>query len=147
MTIDWNKPQPAPKALWNLVKTQFPRARFLGIYNNRPVRGKKKPSTHAEGRALDIGLFVTHKTEKQIGDGLFQLFIRQSSELGLHHVIWNKQIWSSSKGGPRKYTGVNPHTDHVHLAFTRSASQKVLFPKTKLELSVLRTGLEELKIR
>lgn len=33
------------------------------------------------------------------------------------YVIWNRQIWSRSKDfKPRKYTGDNPHTDHIHVS-------------------------------
>lgn len=33
------------------------------------------------------------------------------------YVIWNRQIWSRSKDWkPRKYTGSNPHTDHIHVS-------------------------------
>jgi hypothetical protein len=62
----------------------------------------------------------------------------------LDHVIWNRQIWSSARGGPRPYTGVSPHTDHVHVAFTRAGSQNTTFPRTLLDIAILRTGLEEL---
>lgn len=33
------------------------------------------------------------------------------------YVVWNRQIWSASKDfKPRKYTGSNPHTDHIHVS-------------------------------
>lgn len=144
MAIDWNKPQPAPKALWKIVKRNFPSARFLGIYNKRNVAGTKKPSSHSDGRALDIGLLVSRSREKEIGDGLFALFIKNAKELGLHHVIWNKKIWSTTRGGPRAYKGANSHRDHIHLAFTRAASQKTKFPKTAFAIAVLRSGIEDL---
>src|SRR5262245_49452141 len=37
MAINWNQPQPAPRALWGLVHVNFPQTRFLGIYNPRNV--------------------------------------------------------------------------------------------------------------
>jgi hypothetical protein len=49
-----------------------------------------------------------------------------------------------NRGGPRTYTGVNPHTDHVHVAWTRAGSQKTSFPRFVLHLAELRTGLEDL---
>jgi len=144
MAINWNQPQPAPRALWAMVKASFPQTRFLGIYNQRNVAGTNVPSTHAEGRALDIGLLVSRPGEKGLGDQLFQLFIRNAVELGLDHVIWNRQIWSTARGGPRAYTGVSPHTDHVHVAFTRDGSQRINFPRTLLDIAILRTGMEDL---
>src|SRR4051812_48835084 len=89
MPPNWNGPQPAPKALWNLVHSNFRQTRFLGIYNRRNVAGTNTPSTHAEGRALDIGLSALVAREKDLGDQLFELFIRNSDELELDHVIWN----------------------------------------------------------
>ena len=126
------------------MHVNFAKARNLGIYNPRNVAGTNTPSAHAEGRALDIGLLVTRPGEKLIGDELFQLFIRNSIELGLDHVIWNRQIWSQVHPRPRPYLGQNPHTDHVHVAFTREGSQRTGFPRTILDIAILRTNLEEL---
>jgi hypothetical protein len=144
MSIDWNKPQPAPQALWSLVHANFPYTRFLGIYNRRNVAGTNTPSAHAEGRALDIGVLVSEPGEKMLGDELFKLFIKDAAELGLDHVIWNRQIWSTEHGGPRPYHGHSPHTDHVHVAFTTDGSQRTTFPRTMLDIAILRTGIEEL---
>ena len=40
--------------------------------------------------------------------------------LGIQYVIWNHKIWGaySASAGWRKYTGADPHTDHVHISFT-----------------------------
>jgi hypothetical protein len=144
MAINWNQPQPAPRALWSIVHANFPQARNLGIYNPRNVAGTSTPSAHTEGRALDIGLLTTRPTEKLIGNQLFKSFIRTADELGLDHVIWNRTIWSRVHPDPRPYHGENPHTDHVHVAFTRDGSQRTDFPRTRLELAILRNGLEDL---
>ena len=144
MPVNWNQPQPAPRALWSLVHVNFPQSRNLGIYNRRNVAGTNTPSAHAEGRALDIGLLVSRPNEKLIGDELFKIFIKMSQELGLDHVIWDHQIWSRVHQSASPYHGHSPHTDHVHVAFTREGSQGTSFPRTNLELAILRTGLEEL---
>lgn len=144
MAIDWKKAQPGPKALWQAVHSQFPQTRLLGIYAARNVRGTQTPSAHAEGRALDIGLRADEAGEKALGDQLFAIFIRNAREAGIEHVIWNREIWSDTRGGPRGYTGVSPHTDHIHLAFSRDGSQRTTFPRLQLELATLRTGYEEL---
>lgn len=35
------------------------------------------------------------------------------------YVIYNRQIWSAKSGWkPRRYTGSNPHTSHVHVSVT-----------------------------
>ena len=46
--------------------------------------------------------------------------------LGIQYVIWNRKIWGaySADSGWRKYTGSNPHTDHVHFSFTWAGARK-----------------------
>ena len=144
MAINWDQAQPAPKALWTLVHANFHQTRFVGIFNKRNIAGTSTPSLHAEGRALDIGLLVARPDEKVLGDQLFQLLIDNADELGLSEVIWNKKIWSTTNTTPHTYTGVNPHIDHVHVGFTRDGSQLDNFPHTMLDLSILRTGYEDL---
>jgi hypothetical protein len=146
MAPNWNGPQPAPKALWALVHDYFPRARSLGIYNVRTVAGTSKLSFHAEGRALDIALYAVLSSEKLLGNQLFELLIRNARELGLDHVIWDRRIWSTAGGGPRLYLGKKqgPHTNHLHVAFTRPGSQQRAFPRTRAELRALSDSLNEL---
>jgi hypothetical protein len=141
----WNGPQPAPKALWTLIHANFPQTRFDGIYNPRNIAGTNTPSLHAEGRALDIGLDVRKPAEKMIGDGLFKIFVDVAVQTGLEEVIWNRQIWSTRNPHIHPYTGHSPHTDHVHVGFTRQASQQTTFPGILLiKIAQLRTGIEDL---
>ena len=140
----WDSAQPGPRALWSLVHSQFPQTRNLGIYNKRNVAGTNTPSAHAEGRALDIGLLVARPSEKVLGDQLFTLLINNAAELGLDHIIWNRKIWSAQHPTIRQYVGHSPHTDHIHVAFTREGSQQVTFGRTTMEIATLRSGLEDL---
>ena len=141
----WNGPQPAPRALWQAVHSNFPVTRNLGIYNRRNVAGTHTPSHHAEGRALDIGLNATIRDEKLLGDQLYVLLIASANDLGLDEIIWNRQIWSSRRPHLHPYTGHSPHTDHIHVGFTRAASQRALLPSSVwMRIAALRTGLEEL---
>ena len=81
-------------------------------------------SAHSEGRAADIYLRASYLPEKRAGDLLFRAFSRSAARLGVDHVIWNGQIWSASRGGPRHLPkDRNQHRDHVHVAFTRIGSQ------------------------
>jgi hypothetical protein len=141
--VNWNGPQPAPRALWRLIHTNFPQARFLGIYARRNIAGTNRPSLHAGGRALDIGLLVASTIEKIIGDGLFQAFVELGSRMGLEEVIWNRQIWSRTRPMVHPYHGSSPHTDHVHIGFTGVASQQTLFPMLLSRIAILWTGLED----
>jgi hypothetical protein len=72
----WNKPQPAPKALWLFIHGNFPKCRNLGIFNRRVVAGTNTLSHHAEGRALDIGLLASVQDEKWLADKLFEIFVK-----------------------------------------------------------------------
>ncbi len=142
---NWNGPQPGPRALWHLIHANFPVARNLGIYNHRVVAGTHTLSHYAEGRALDIGLFVSRPGEKLVGDGLFKVFVDLATDLGLDEVIWNRQISSSRHPTIHHYSGVNPHTNHIHVGFTRDASQRTTFPSLfMVRIAILRTGLEDL---
>lgn len=141
----WNGPQPAPRALWTLIHANFPQTRFDGIYNPRNIAGTNTPSLHAEGRALDIGLDVRKPTEKTIGDGLFKIFVDVAVPCGIEEVIWNRQIWSTRTPHVHPYTGHSPHTDHVHVGFTREASQQTTFPGIlMIKIGELRSGLVDL---
>jgi hypothetical protein len=141
----WNGPQPAPRALWNLVNANFPQTRFDGIYNPRNIAGTNTPSLHAEGRALDIGLSINVPIEKTIGDQLFDMFIDLAGDMGLQEIIWNREIWSIQRPVKHPYTGHDPHTGHIHVGFTRDASQTTLMPNSLVvRIGVLRTGLEDL---
>jgi hypothetical protein len=145
---NWNGPQPAPRALWQTLHANFPIVRNLGIYNHRNVAGTHTPSHHSEGRALDIGLSVSIADEKMLGDQLFTLLIDSAGDLGLDEIIWNRQIWSTQRPMVHPYQGQNPHTDHIHVGFTRTASQnQTLPPRFIVRVASLRTGLEDLRSR
>jgi hypothetical protein len=143
----WNGPQPAPRALWQLVHVNFPQTRFDGIYNHRNIAGTHTPSLHSEGRALDIGISVGDPTEKTIGDGLFEIFVDLAGQMSLEEIIWNHQVWSTRRPYIHHYTGHDPHTDHVHVGFTRPSSQETSFPvMLHIKIGILRTGLEDVSM-
>lgn len=85
-----------------------------GIYNCRSVRGGSTTSLHGEGRACDFGI---RPYSASYGTRLADFLKDHSKELGIQCVIWNRRIWSSSypNAGWRKYSGVNPHVDHLHV--------------------------------
>ena len=82
------------------------------IYNCRKIRGSKNSySLHAEGRAVD--LYVS----RSVGDRVMTRLQRIACANGIQEVIWNRRIWTAS--GERRYGGVHPHTDHVHVGLNR----------------------------
>jgi hypothetical protein len=144
--INWNRPQPAPTYMKRLLLANFPQITQTGIYNNRNVAGTNKKSSHAEGRGLDFHLDANDPDQKALGDELFDAIIRKADKIGVDNVIWNRQIWSVGKrvAGKRKYTGENPHTDHVHVEFTRSGSQLQTLDAILVEVGIIRSGREDL---
>lgn len=67
---------------------------------------------HPKGLALD---FMTFKDTAK-GEVLANYVVNNASRLNVTYVIWNRRIWKPDKGWYR-YTGFNPHTDHVHVSF------------------------------
>ena len=145
--INWKGPQPAPRYMANLLTANFPDVKKTGIYNDRNVAGTSKKSSHAEGRALDFHLDATDPSQKALGDRLFDAIIRKAEKIGVDNVIWNREIWSVGKkvAGKRKYNGKNPHTDHVHVEFTRAGSQYDTLDAILIEVGIIRTGLDDLQ--
>jgi len=145
---NWKGPQPAPRYVGRLLRINFPQIREVGIYNDRNVAGTSKKSSHAEGRAIDIHLNAKNSDQRALGDRLADILIRRARSIGVHNVIWNHNIWSVVHPAWRHYPGVNPHTDHIHVEFTREGSQldvEHLLNALLLEIGVLRTGIEDLQ--
>lgn len=142
-TINWHRAQPLPAALARYLKVNFLQISATGIYNDRNVAGTNKKSAHAEGRALDIHLSVNQPDERLIADQLFRIFIEAADRTGIDNVIWNRRIWSRHRG-LHPYNGQNPHTDHIHIEFTRAGSQLTVWHLLNMLVAQLRTGLEEL---
>jgi len=145
--INWNGPQPAPAYLGRLLRANFPQISATGIYNDRNVAGTSRKSSHAEGRALDFHLDATDPSQKALGDRLFDAIIRKAESIGVDNAIWNRQIWSVGKkvAGKRRYDGKNPHTDHVHVEFTRQGSQLQALDAILIEVGIIRTGYDDLE--
>ena len=102
--------QPYVEKWYNLVKNRFGKTHFMGGYNNRNVRGGSSKSMHAFGQAFDIG--GSSGTMSSIAEWL------RKTASNLQYVIYNHRIAGPGMGKKwRSYSGVNPHTDHVHADF------------------------------
>lgn len=101
---------PYVEAWYNKVKDKFGPTKFMGGYANRDVRGGSSKSMHAYGRAFDIG--GSKDTMSKIAEWA------RTHMNNLQYAIYNRRIAGPGMGKPwRKYSGENPHTDHVHLDF------------------------------
>ena len=144
----WKGPQPAPRYLGRLLRANFPQISETGIYNDRNVAGTSKKSSHAEGRALDIHLSAKDPDQKSLGDQLFRTIVSRARSIGVDNVIWNRQIWSVKHPRPRAYHGLNSHTDHLHVEFTRQGSQfsqQRMLNAILIDVGIIRTGIEDLQ--
>lgn len=130
-TMNWkglrkNANQPIVLQLKRFFPLIFPEIKWrseglVGGYNPASIGGG-----HEYGLAADIYVRVAKENEKKVGDGLLDMFMCHAGELGVEKVIWNTMTWESKNnipGVPRRFLGGTPHTDHVHVRFTREMSQ------------------------
>ena len=103
----------------------------LGIYNCRTVRGGATTSCHGEGRACDAGFPVGDPD----GDRLLRRLLKYPGRLGIQCIIYERRIYSRKSPEGRPYTGLVPHTDHLHVEFTREAAQKLTYRTIRRILS------------
>ena len=111
----------------------FPTTRSLGIVRACSVGGQ---SEHKEGRAFDWGGLNSHSAKDRARVARFVHWLdkpdkygntyAQARRLGIQYLIWNHKIWGSyaASAGWRKYTGADPHTNHVHISFTWAGARK-----------------------
>ena len=93
-------------------------------------------SEHLEGRAFDWGLNAYNPADKALAQQFLDWLLAPDAtgtvtaynarRLGVMYVIWNRQIWGSynPSAGWRAYTGVSPHTDHVHISLSWAGALK-----------------------
>ncbi len=122
--INWAQEQPALRFLKSRLQFYFPEIRDYDIYNVRNVEGTSTLSQHSFGRAMDIFVDADKPKEKKLGDILFSLFKCHGKNIGVCCAIWNKKKWSEKSRGEVAYTGGNPHTNHIHIEFYKTASQR-----------------------
>lgn len=115
--------QPGAQGLMDWAVKDFRQgARNFGIYNCRDIRGKSSNSVHGEGRALDIGF---SGVGNPAGTRLVQALLPHVGTLGIQMIIWNRRIYSARYPKGALYSGVSPHTDHVHIELTWGAARSL----------------------
>jgi hypothetical protein len=101
---------PAARAWQGWAQANWPGLFGFGVTSIRKIGGTDVWSQHAYGNAVDN--FSTFATMQAMATAAFA----SSGLRDLAHLIFNRQV--SSYGGPwHAYTGVSPHTDHVHADF------------------------------
>ncbi len=91
--------------------------------------GRGGRSEHKEGRAYDWMINAHNSRQRAIADGFLAWLLAtdehgnqhaMARRFGIMYIIWNGRSWSAWRAGSgwRRYTGSNPHTDHVHFSFS-----------------------------
>lgn len=119
-------PQPGAVALMRWCLHRWPTATNLGIYNPRNVRGGTTLSTHAEGRAIDVGFPYTVGGTVE-GWDCANTLKANARDLGVQQIIYARKVWRNTlaERGWRPYTGVAAHYEHVHAELTRQAAAQL----------------------
>ena len=92
-------------------------------------------SEHYEGRALDWMINAAKPDEKALADAIVGWLVAKDSQgrqgamarrFGINYIIWNRRMWRSyaPERGWAVYTGVSPHTDHIHFTFHWDGAMK-----------------------
>jgi len=109
-------PQPGVLALREYCLRRWPGLRSQikgGVLCCRKIAGSDEPSLHAQGRAVDL---MVPSLSDPVGDEVANFIRTHASAIGVHELIWNRRIATPTRGWAwRSYSGVNPHTDHVHV--------------------------------
>lgn len=117
--------QPGASALlrWCLDNTT---ATNLGCFVVRPVRGGSALSTHAEGRAVDLGFPYTIGGTPA-GWRLAELLREHHADLGVQYLIYARKQWTATRNadGWRDYTGASAHYEHIHAELNRTAAEQL----------------------
>jgi hypothetical protein len=123
-----------------LVEKNFPevgvayseRHNYPGIHPSQGVGGlghtvtaHGTPSRHTEGRACDIYFYTWEPQLRAFGDALFDGLAANAGRLGVEDLIYFKRTWSL--GHPTIHASDpidrDNHRDHLHVGFSRAASQ------------------------
>ncbi|UUV31567.1 hypothetical protein NQK81_43700 [Amycolatopsis roodepoortensis] len=121
--------QPGVVAFRELVLRAFPDTGSLGILRPAHVPGR---SEHKEGRAWDWK--VCRDTQGEQAEELLSWLLATdrhgnafaaARRFGIMYLIWDSRIWGAyaAAQGWRPYTGPHPHTDHVHISFSRRGAR------------------------
>jgi hypothetical protein len=100
-------------------KRQYPQSDGMIARLQAAPKNEKVVDPHSNGLALDIFLFVSNPYEKDLADFLVYTFIQLKTQMGWSSVIYNR-VTTDDYGGPKRYTGANPHDTHIHIEWPKS---------------------------
>lgn len=115
-------PKPGVRKFRDFVLRTFGGA-DLGIVRACTGATLEKQDEHMGGRAWDWGTTPDSPEAAAFLSWLLGNDAEMARRAGVMYVIFDRQIWRAY--GPREwqaYTGPSPHTDHVHLSFSRAGA-------------------------
>lgn len=129
-------------------------AQLLNSHYGKHVYGINRTcaAEHGEGRALDWMNNAYTSDGLALGNAITRWLAAPDAEgrpgamarrFGINYIIWNRQMWRAYDPGRgwAPYSGVSPHTDHIHLSFTwDGAYQRTSWWTGKALTSVQLTG-------
>ncbi len=86
-----------------------------------------RTSVHGTGRALDImvpTLAANHRPDVAAGDPIANWLVVNAASIGVQLIIWNGSVWRANGTNIDRYTGPNPHIDHLHVELTERAATR-----------------------
>jgi hypothetical protein len=107
------------RALGRFILARFPGVTHVGGYDCRPnTANASLLSVHGTGRAIDVHFPGAADPR---GTVLADWLVRNAAWIGVQAVIWDRTIWSSTRGAHPYLRGAS-HRDHVHVELTRDAA-------------------------
>lgn len=106
---------PGSKNVQMALLERFDRSFDFGILNCRASTSNAAVmSIHSDGRAGDLGFPVVNGQPHAQGFEAVEILRTHGLALGVMGLIWYGQRYDWRTPWGRKYTGPNPHVDHVH---------------------------------
>ncbi|MCZ3386625.1 MAG: hypothetical protein LH630_06600 [Actinomycetia bacterium] len=120
--------KPGAEKIAGLIRSTYGSDEAIGIARNACYT----TSEHNDGRALDWMVDATTKAGKAKADAFLSWLLAtdgngnrhaMARRLGIMYIIFNKRIWRAyGDRGWDSYSGVNPHTDHIHISLSYDGS-------------------------
>lgn len=113
-------PSPAALALLRQATALWPKRKRLsdGLLPSKAHISQNPNSDHNTGLAVDL----THDPIN--GVDCADIFEKLKKDPRVLYLIFNSKIWVKGKG-QTKYTGVNPHTKHLHVSIKADEANNV----------------------
>jgi hypothetical protein len=119
--------RPGAEKLARLIRATYGSDESIGIARN----SCSSTSEHNEGRAVDWMVDATTKAGMNKANAFLDWLLApdeygnkhaMARRLGVMYIIFNRRIWRAYDPGWGSYSGINPHTDHIHISLSYDGS-------------------------